>query len=85
LFQAEQRLCGTFSADKNEILFSEFGINYNNELELYRKGTVMVRAKQKKESEDPEGIMRVNRQIIALNTDIIQDSFWQKYPVLQDS
>ena len=30
---AQERLKGTFSNDKNEILFSEFGINYNNEPE----------------------------------------------------
>lgn len=34
---------GTFSADKNEILFSRFGINYNNEPEMYRKGSVVYR------------------------------------------
>jgi tRNA(His) guanylyltransferase len=31
------------SADKNEILFSRFGINYNNEPEMYRKGSVVYR------------------------------------------
>ena len=36
---------GTVSADKNELLFSEFGINYNNESELFKKGTVIVRSK----------------------------------------
>ena len=30
------------SGDKNEILFSQFGINYNNEPEVFRKGTVLV-------------------------------------------
>lgn len=33
------------SGDKNEILFSQFGINYNNEPELFRKGTVLVAPK----------------------------------------
>lgn len=33
---------GTLTADKNEILFSEFHINYNNEPHMYRKGTVLV-------------------------------------------
>lgn len=40
--QAEQRLLGTLSADKNELLFSQFGINYNNEPLLFRKGSVLV-------------------------------------------
>lgn len=39
--EAEQTLCGTLSADKNEILFSRFGINYNNEPAQYRKGTTL--------------------------------------------
>eukprot|EP00049_Salpingoeca_infusionum_P011043 m.190539 g.190539 ORF g.190539 m.190539 type:complete len:325 (-) comp14821_c0_seq1:2331-3305(-) len=40
--QAEERLRGTFSKDKNEILFSEFGINYNNEPAMFRKGSVIT-------------------------------------------
>ncbi|RYP54790.1 hypothetical protein DL768_000518 [Monosporascus sp. mg162] len=34
---------GTLAADKNEILFSRFGINYNNEAEIFRKGSVVFR------------------------------------------
>ncbi|KAH7390747.1 tRNAHis guanylyltransferase-domain-containing protein [Phaeosphaeria sp. MPI-PUGE-AT-0046c] len=41
--EAEQKLSGTYAADKNEILFKEFGINYNNEPECFRKGTVLYR------------------------------------------
>jgi tRNA(His) guanylyltransferase len=33
---AQERLKGTLAGDKNEILFSEFGINYNNEEEQLR-------------------------------------------------
>ena len=33
---------GTVSADKNELLFSQFGINYNNLPEIYRKGSVLI-------------------------------------------
>jgi len=38
-----KRTQGTFANDKNEILFSRFGINYNNEPELFRKGSVLFR------------------------------------------
>ena len=41
---AEQALKGTLASDKNEILFSRFGINYNNEPLMYKKGTVVYRA-----------------------------------------
>ncbi|EEH50670.2 tRNA guanylyltransferase [Paracoccidioides brasiliensis Pb18] len=41
--EAEKELQGTVSGEKNEILFSRFGINYNNEPEMYRKGSVIFR------------------------------------------
>ncbi|KAK4147786.1 Thg1 C terminal domain-containing protein [Dichotomopilus funicola] len=41
--EAENALKGTYAADKNEILFSRFGINYNNEPEMYKKGSVVFR------------------------------------------
>ena len=34
---------GSLAADKNEILFSRFKINYNNEPEIYKKGSVVFR------------------------------------------
>lgn len=40
---AELELKGTVSGDKNEILFKRFQINYNNELQFFRKGTVIYR------------------------------------------
>jgi tRNA(His) 5'-end guanylyltransferase len=33
---AQERLKGTLAGDKNEILFSEFNINYNQEEEQFR-------------------------------------------------
>lgn len=35
---------GSLAKDKNEILWSRFDINYNNEPEIYKKGTVIYRA-----------------------------------------
>jgi tRNA(His) guanylyltransferase len=40
--QAEKELQGTTKSDKQEILFSRFGINYN-EPEIFKKGSVMYR------------------------------------------
>ncbi|KAL4909758.1 hypothetical protein BDW74DRAFT_143670 [Aspergillus multicolor] len=57
--EAENELKGTISSDKNEILFKRFGINYNNEEEIYKKGSVVYRqyqleeAKTKTEGSDP--------------------------------
>ncbi|KAF4487939.1 tRNA(His) guanylyltransferase [Fusarium agapanthi] len=41
--EAESTLARTLAADKNEILFSRFSVNYNNEPEIYRKGSVIFR------------------------------------------
>ncbi|GJN79431.1 tRNA-His guanylyltransferase [Purpureocillium lilacinum] len=41
--EAEKTLAGTLASDKNEILFSRFHINYNNEPEMYKKGSVIFR------------------------------------------
>ena len=59
--EAQERLKGTLAKDKNEILFSEFGINYNNEPEQYKKGTTLIRE---------------NGSLSELFVDIIGDSFW---------
>ncbi|KAI9730750.1 MAG: tRNA-His guanylyltransferase [Cirrosporium novae-zelandiae] len=41
--EAENQLKGTFSSDKNEILFSRYQINYNNEDLIFKKGSVIFR------------------------------------------
>lgn len=41
---AEEELKGTLARDKNEILWGRFGVNYNEEAEVWRKGTVVYRA-----------------------------------------
>ena len=40
--EAHKKLKGTFSGDKNELLFSKFGINYNEIDPIYRKGTILL-------------------------------------------
>jgi len=40
---AEKELAGSLAAEKNEILFSRFQINYNNEPDIYKKGSVVFR------------------------------------------
>ena len=40
---AEEELKTTVSGDKNEILFARFGINYNNEPKMFRKGSIVYR------------------------------------------
>ncbi|XP_076259788.1 tRNA-histidine guanylyltransferase [Rhynchophorus ferrugineus] len=69
--EAEKRLCGTLSSDKNEILFSEFNTNYNNEPVMFKKGTILVRKKIKHPVTDKNRLV-----ILPLHEDLIQDTFW---------
>ncbi|KAJ5361781.1 hypothetical protein N7541_002625 [Penicillium brevicompactum] len=57
--EAELELKGTVAADKNEILFKRFGVNYNNELEIYKKGTVLYR---QYELEEPKATPALEEQ-----------------------
>lgn len=43
---------GTVAAEKNEILFSRFKVNYNNEPEIFRKGSVVFRDYELEEPQD---------------------------------
>ncbi|CAI7567392.1 unnamed protein product [Penicillium manginii] len=45
---------GTVSGDKNEILFKRFGINYNNEEDIYKKGSVLYRQFELQEPESAQ-------------------------------
>ena len=74
--QSEEKLRGTFSGDKNELLFSKFGINYNNESDLVKKGTVLIRKKVPVLLENGE--TRAKSQIVQQNIDLIGDEFWKE-------
>nr|XP_054345080.1 probable tRNA(His) guanylyltransferase isoform X2 [Pongo pygmaeus]XP_054345081.1 probable tRNA(His) guanylyltransferase isoform X2 [Pongo pygmaeus]XP_054345082.1 probable tRNA(His) guanylyltransferase isoform X2 [Pongo pygmaeus] len=93
--QAQGRLQGTLAADKNEILFSEFNINYNNEPLMYRKGTVLIWQKvdevmteEIKLPTEMEGkkmaVTRTRTKPVPLHCDIIGDAFWKEHPEILD-
>lgn len=89
--EAENKLMGTVSSDKNELLFKEFGINYNDEPEMYKKGTVFIRDVgdtldlvpnsdvnlSKRQVERLRGKLR-KVTINELHCDIIKEDFWNK-------
>ncbi|XP_029439254.1 probable tRNA(His) guanylyltransferase isoform X2 [Rhinatrema bivittatum] len=89
--QAQERLQGTVSAVKNEILFTEFNINYNDEPLMYRKGTVLVWQKvqevttklvkwsQTAEESEVE-VTRTRRKVMPLHCDVIGEPFWEEHP-----
>ncbi len=89
--EAENRLMGTVSSDKNELLFKEFGINYNDEPDIFKKGTVLVRDigddvnlmrehttdLSKRQVERLRGKLR-KVTVSELHCDIIKEEFWDK-------
>ena len=75
--QAQERLKNTLASHKNEILFKEFDINYNNEPPLFRKGTTLVR---KLVQTPPDN--KLKQFIIPLNVDIIGEEFWKENPAI---
>ena len=90
--QAEKELAGTFSEGKNELLFSEFGINYSKEPEIYRRGTIVIRElvedenKMKKylefKEKEPEKKLSEPKKIRAIkmvHDDMIKGTFWKDY------
>ena len=94
--EAEEFLKGTLSSDKNEILFQRFNINYNNESEIYRKGTVVYRAyddhakqnadhgkvvdSSSKSQVEKDKKRKQKARIAIEHTDIIGDGFWESRP-----
>ncbi|KAL7034899.1 hypothetical protein ACKWTF_008165 [Chironomus riparius] len=74
--EAEEKLRGTVSSDKNELLFSEFGINYNKLPAMYRKGTILL-TKQIKIDES-----RTRKIVIPIYDDLIKEKFWKEHDEL---
>lgn len=77
--QAEERLRGTMSADKNELLFQQFGINYNTLPAMYRKGTILLRKSVVPSSEDQD---KVRQAIVPIHEDLIGAKFWKEHTEL---
>lgn len=79
----------TFSADKNEILFTECGINYNALPLLHRKGTTIFRANNRFEGADDDAQLHLQSftsdkdyplqgtTLTLTHRDIIGEDFWK--------
>lgn len=77
--QAEERLRGTVSSDKNEILFTEFDINYNNLPAMFRKGTILLTKKIKIDEGN-----KTKKMVIPIYDDLIREKFWKEHDELLD-
>ncbi|KAJ2082181.1 tRNA-histidine guanylyltransferase 1-like [Coemansia sp. RSA 988] len=80
--EAERRLSGTLSRDKNELLFSEYGINYNAIEDIFKKGSVIIRDRELVDVVDKAGMTskRSRGVVRTLHCDIIKDAFWISHP-----
>ncbi len=70
--EAHKRLKGTFSKDKNEILYTEFKINYNTIEDIYKRGTILLRKQTLKKNDmiidENEDSIKLTDNILLSNT-----------------
>lgn len=81
-FEAQAVLKGTLADFKNEMLFSQFGINYNALPARFKKGSVIIRCMHLVTGSDSEGTAKHRSTPTVLHVDIIKDEFWQQHPEL---
>lgn len=72
--EATQKLSGAVSSQKHDIMFLDYKINYNNELEQFKKGTVVVdtQADYNGKNENPDSIKH-------FFVDLCKDEFWNTH------
>lgn len=88
---AEQRLSKTLADEKNEIMYSEYGINYSQIDPIYRKGTTIRRVLQadaekvkkyeeikEKEPDRKLDPPRKKQKLMITHEDIIGQAFWDR-------
>ena len=84
--QAEATLRVKDSAAKNEMLFSQFHINYNDLPSMHRKGSIFIRILEDHEHIAPSGkkFKREKSVIRLVHEDLISLAFWKKYSLLEN-
>ncbi|KAI7835414.1 hypothetical protein COHA_010688 [Chlorella ohadii] len=82
--EAHAQLRGTLSDYKNELLFSQFGLNYSTLPERFRKGSVVVRQRVMHVKTTADGRTKEKERLepCVLHCDIIRDAFWKERPHL---
>lgn len=78
--EAEQRLSKTVSKDKHELLFTEFGLNYNNEPDVFKKGTTIVKEFDTTglSQRQVERKLKKMGRVRVMHCDIIRDGWWDE-------
>ena len=55
---------GSLSKDKHEILFTKFGINYNDVSEVFKKGTILLKITEMIEEKQISKIIEVHENLV---------------------
>eukprot|EP01018_Ginkgo_biloba_P038373 Gb_05117 [translate_table: standard] len=80
--EAQEFLKGTQTQEKNELLFQQFGINYNMLPAIFRKGSCVFKKEvdevaKYNEASDP--VIRRRKKTLVQHCDIIGDGFWNEH------
>ncbi|KMZ59775.1 putative tRNA(His) guanylyltransferase [Zostera marina] len=83
--EAQEILKGTHKEEKNDLLFDNYSINYNELPAMFRKGSSIYRERVEetvKLDDNGEPIKRSRTKVIVGHVDIIGDQFWKKHPCI---
>ncbi|CCG82949.1 putative TRNAHis guanylyltransferase [Taphrina deformans PYCC 5710] len=85
--EAEEVLRGTVAAQKNELLWRDYGVNYNDEAEMYKKGSILLYNLGERAGDGASKTSRLREEkrrrkegVSVVHVDLIQESFWLRYP-----
>lgn len=80
--EVENILKDTNSSQKNELLFSQYNVNYAKLPEQFRKGSVLYSDKRNVTEIGKNGkeVVRSRRVIVVDHCDIIGEEFWKNHP-----
>jgi tRNA(His) guanylyltransferase len=84
--EAKDILSPTNSGDKNNMLFSDYGVNYNDIPAMFRKGSIVLReptqimtTKVDSRSGETVSITRIRKRPVVKHVDYIQCAFWEEH------
>ncbi|KAK8963579.1 tRNA(His) guanylyltransferase 1 [Platanthera guangdongensis] len=83
--EAQELLKGTLAKDKNELLFQQFGINYNELPDIFRKGSCVYKdyaEETVKVDTCGNPVKRRRERVVVGHFDIIGDGFWDEHPYI---
>ncbi|XP_020593227.1 tRNA(His) guanylyltransferase 1-like [Phalaenopsis equestris] len=81
--EAQERLKGTLAKDKNELLFQQFGINYDKLPDIFKKGSCVYKDTVEETLKPDNGgnpVKRQRQRVTVGHFNIIDDRFWDEQP-----